>query len=190
MKPSEKDPPSDKKNNSPLTKGKSSSGRKPGYKMKTWQKDIQLASLRNRDLENFNIFLNDFAALFTSLKGEIFFMTPKDSRNETLFPKDHIYVMEQVTSNKKQNSSEVLYLFINTEEASRKLCLKTHELYIMVRDNKLFPAKEKTRKFFLESLMNAVYKDKIRFPEQEIISRNIKEARFEEIIQLAGILNA
>ena len=189
MKLSEKNPPSDKKNKSPLTKGKSSSGRKPGYKMKTWQKEIQLASLRNRDLENFNIFLSDFAALCTSLKGEAFFLTTGNSGNEPLFPEDHIYVMEQVTSNKKQNSSEVLYLFRNTEETSRKICLKTHELYIMVRDNKLFPAEKNTRRFFLESLMNAVYKDKIRFPEQEIISRNIKAGKFEEIIQLAGVLN-
>lgn len=165
-------------------KGKSLSGRKPGYKMKEWQKEVQLTALRNRDLENFNIFLYEFANIFRKMSGERFFLATNQVDRDLFFPEDHTYILEKVLQRQGLPSTNALFLYRNVENPCKKACLKTYEQYAMTRDRQLFPIEKTTREELFQSIRTAAFREDLRFPEQQLICKNITSLEEYEFAQL------
>ncbi len=175
------------KNTPPNKKGKSFSGRKPGYRMKEWQKEVQLASLRNRDLENFNIFLQEFASIFRELAGERFFLAPSQIDRDLFFPEDHVYILEKVLQRSGISATEALFFYRDQNRGYKKACLKTYEQYTLTRDRKLFPLEETVRKDLLNSIRTAAFREGLHFPEQNLIYRNLSDLKDNEFMKLVNI---
>ncbi len=184
MKDPENRPNIKGKNTPPHKKGKSLSGRKPGYRMKEWQKEVQLASLRNRDLENFNIFLKEFAFLFRQLTGERFFLAPSRIDRDLFFAEDHVYVLEKVFQRTGLSATEALFFYRNQNRECKRACLKTYEQYALTRDRKLFPLEETVRTDLFNSIRTAAFREDLRFPEQDLICRSLSTLKENEFMQL------
>lgn len=169
----------------PYKKGKSLSGRKPGYKMKEWQKEVQLASLRNRDLENFNVFLNELVSLFRAIRGERFFLAPFQIDKDLFFPEDHIYVLEKVLLRPGVSGSDALFFYRHVHDTCRRTCLKTYEQYDLTKDLKLFPLEERVRKDLYNTIRTVAFSKGLRFPEQDLICRNLDSFEQSPYAELA-----
>lgn len=167
----------------PIRKGKSLSGRKPGYRMKGWQKEVQLTSLRNRDLENFNLFLSEFVVLFRSRIGETFYILPDRMEGKLFFQEDHIYRLKRIFKRKALSETEALFFYENINLHNRKMCLKTYEQYSLLRDRRFFPADVSVRESLFESIRRAVFMEGLRFPEQELIVRSLSSIEKADLTQ-------
>lgn len=136
-------------------KVKSSAGRKPGYKMQTWQKELQLASMRNRDLEQFNRFLLDFIAINENCLGERFFIERDHSGQPFHLPEDDIFLLRQVLRREGDRFGHTLFLYENTEAGGRRLCLKVFDQYSLMKEGKLYPADENVRRDLVRSVLKS-----------------------------------
>lgn len=167
----------------PIKKGKSLSGRKPGYRMKGWQKEVQLTSLRNRDLENFNLFLKDFVNLFAPLVGERFYIIPDHIDSSLFLPGEHVYTLKRIFRRKNLPETEALFFYVDADQHCRKICLKAYEQYSLLRDRQFFPADVSVRKSLFESIRGAVFREGLRFPEQDLIDRSLSSIEKKDFIE-------
>jgi hypothetical protein len=137
----------------PLEKVKSSPGRKPGYRMKTWQKEVQLASLRNQELKKFNIFLEKFVHICAEMEGERFYMEKEREDNTDLFVIDNTYILESVYGRNQPFPGGVIFFFRHENCCWKKECIKTHEMYSLVMGSRLFPSGEGKRRRFCHEVV-------------------------------------
>ena len=153
-------------------KVKSSAGRKPGYKMQAWQKELQLASMRNRDLEQFNRFLLDFIAINENCLGERFFIERDHSGQPFHLPEDDIFLLRQVLRREGDRFGHTLFLYENTEAGGRRLCLKVFDQYSLMKEGKLYPADENVRRDLVRSVLESAEFHGVRaFGEDFLLER-------------------
>lgn len=129
----------------PDRKGKSSAGRKQGYKMQAWQKELQLTSIRNRDLENFNHFLVSFIDVLQGFKGEEFFLVQENVQKDSLVPPERVFVLKEILRRRGGLYCNTLFLYQNVTMSWERICLKVFDHYTLVRDKKLYPIREDAR---------------------------------------------
>jgi hypothetical protein len=129
----------------PERKVKSPAGRKQGYRMQAWQKELQLTSIRNRDLENFNSFLRDFAEVLQGFRGKEFFILSDTPQRNHLVPQERVFVLRDVLKRDGGLSCNTLFLYQNVSLEWERVCLKVFDNYTLVREKKLFPHGEEAR---------------------------------------------
>ncbi|MFA0888294.1 MAG: hypothetical protein ACC613_04240 [Synergistales bacterium] len=123
------------------SKNKRIVGRKPGYRMESWQKEVQTASLRSKEMEAFNLFFDRFVELSCEhLVGERFRVSfqstagpcPWDDPGEEC-------VLETFLRRPQAPLSETLFNYVGVQSRWRRYCLKAYDHYIAVRDGKIRP---------------------------------------------------
>jgi hypothetical protein len=129
----------------PERKVKSPAGRKQGYRMQAWQKELQLTSIRNRDLENFNSFLRDFAGVLQSFRGKEFFILSDTPQRNHLVPHERVFLLRDVLKRDGGLSCNTLFLYQNVSLEWERVCLKVFDNYTLVREKKLFPHEEEAK---------------------------------------------
>jgi|GEM_PF-928245 len=167
----------------PTKKGKSLSGRKPGYRMKEWQKEVQLTSIRNRDLDCFNSFLEEFVSISKGLADEKFFIIPDRMDGNLSFPEDHIYIFKHFFRRNDLPDTETLFLYANVNLSYKKICLKAYEQYALLRDRQFFPVDMSVRRSLFDSIRTAVFREGLRFPEQDLICRSLSDMEKEDFME-------
>jgi hypothetical protein len=133
-------------------KGKSSAGRKPGYRMQTWQKELQLASMRNRDLEQFNRFLLEFIAIHEEYRGKRFFIERDHSGRPFFLPEDDVFILRDIIHRAADRFGHTLFLYENTTISRQRLCLKVFDQYSLMKEGKLYPVDSEARRALANAL--------------------------------------
>lgn len=164
----------EERNNRPSSKKKvkSSSGRKQGYKMASWQKEIQKAACREKDLEGFNAFMEALVDLLERFQGETFIIEG-DSREFNLFcsPMDFLFVLQKVAKKRGYAGASSLIFFVNQSVPSIKLCLKVYDLYDMIKSERAMPFEEEVKEDFFLSLLEALRGIEGSFPDKELLTK-------------------
>ncbi len=156
-------------------KGKRRAGRKPGYRMESWQKEIQLASARNKDLESFNCFFNGFIHAFAGLEGRIFFIPP-ESGERRFFYEDHLFILRQCIRGGNEPQSATRFLFQGLNLTWKKACIGAFDLYSDLRDKKIFPEEETVRRELYRTICRLARAEGLKFGDQKIIEKNLISA--------------
>lgn len=149
----------------PDRKGKSPAGRKQGYKMQGWQKELQLTSIRNRDLENFNHFLIGFIETLQDFKGEEFYMVHDGLQKDPLAPPERIFILKDILRRRGGLYCNTLFLYQNVTMSWERICLKAFDNYTLVRDRKLFPLSADSRSRMHGRLNRLAMLHQQNFPE-------------------------
>lgn len=171
-------------------KGKRRAGRKPGYRMESWQKEIQLASVRNKDLESFNRFLGQFVQTCLDLEGEVFFIPP-ESGEKRFFYEDHLYVLRQCICRDHEPRSSTRFFFQGQSLTWKKVCLGAFDFYRAVRDKTLFPEDESIRTGLYKRVRSLAGGEGLKFADQKTLDRNLSTIevappRFDEDALFSG----
>jgi len=150
-------------------KGKRTVGRKPGYRMESWQKEIQVASLRTRELDSFNRFLARFVALSCErLAGKRFVISfPSPAGTWPWSDPEDVYVLEVHRQNLKLPFSETLFNYVKLGSRWNRHCLKAYDHYLAIRDRKIRPVDPEVERDFLESLRDEILSQDLKFPDAE-----------------------
>lgn len=150
-------------------KGKRMVGRKPGYRMESWQKEIQLTSLRTRELDSFNRFLARFVALSCErLVGKRFVIPSLSPAGAWLWndPEDD-YVLEAPRQHLQLSPSEALFSYVKLSARWNRYCLKAYDHYVAIRDRRIRPVDPEVERDFLKSLKDEILKQDLKFPDAE-----------------------
>lgn len=154
------------------SKSKSRAGRKPGYRMEPWQKEIQMASVRNKDLECFNLFFGEFVGVCCEFVGQVFYLPPEGGERE-LFYDDRLFVLMEGIRRDDAPPSSVKFFFQSEAMPWKKLCPGAFDLYVAMRDKKLFPADETVRADLYCRIREIAFREGLKFHDQKIIGHNL-----------------
>jgi len=150
-------------------KGKRMVGRKPGYRMESWQKEIQMASLRSKELDSFNRFLDRFVGISCeNLAGKRFVISLSSPAGAWPWnqPVDD-YVLEVLQKRGRFQVSETLFYYVKVGSRWNRYCLKAYEHYVAIRDRKIRPVDPEVERAFLESLKQEILDHGLKFPDAE-----------------------
>ncbi|MFP4482568.1 MAG: hypothetical protein ACLFN0_07250 [Thermovirgaceae bacterium] len=150
-------------------KGKSSAGRKPGYKMQAWQKELQLASMRNRDLEQFNRFLIEFIDVHDGYRGERFFVERDHSGQPFYLPEDDVFILRDILHHARGRFGHTLFLYENMVMSGQRLCLKVFDQYSFIKEGKLYPLDDEVRTAFRKTLLAMAERHGIKAFEEDFL---------------------
>lgn len=169
----------EERNNRPSSrkKVKSSSGRKQGYKMSSWQKEIQKAACRERDLEGFNFFVNALIELLERYQGRTFIIE-ENKREPNLFASfvDRLYVLQKVTRKRGHAGASALVFFVNQARPSVKMCLKGYDLYDMIKNKRIAPLEKEVKKDFFRFLIAVLKETEASFPDEGVLMKNFSQS--------------
>lgn len=154
------------------SKSKSRAGRKPGYRMESWQKEIQMVSVRNKDLECFNLFFRDFVGICRDFAGQVFYLAP-ESGERSLFYDDRLFCLRQCICRDGGFPTETKFFFQSRSMSWKKLCLGAFDLYVSVREKVTFPADETVRSDLYRRIRESAFKEGFKFHDQKILGRNL-----------------
>lgn len=153
-------------------KSKSRAGRKPGYRMESWQKEIQMASVRNKDLECFNLFFGEFVEVCCQFVGQVFYLPP-ESGERGLFYDDRLFVLREAICREGKPPSSTKFFFRSEAMSWKKLCLGAFDLYVSIRDKKLFPVEEMVRADLYDRIGEIATREGLKFHDQKVIGQNL-----------------
>ena len=115
------------------------SGRKPGYVMKEWQKDIQRQNVRYKEAVSFCAFLDDFmSSIYNMIETKFYIFDSRDTEKVT--DDKQVYILTSIK--KGRTSSETILYFQNISEKWKRLSFKAFEFYETVRNHQSYPLNE------------------------------------------------
>jgi hypothetical protein len=137
--------------------------------MEFWQKEIQTASLRSKELDSFNRFLARFVELSCErLVGKRFSISFPSSGGAWPWsePEDD-YVLEVSRQRPQAVPSEMLFNYVKPSSRWNRYCLKAYDHYVAIRDGKIRPVDPEVERDFLKTLKEEILNRELRFPDAE-----------------------
>jgi len=163
-------------------KVKSSSGRKQGYRMSAWQKDIQRAACREDDLEGFNKFMGIFVYLVKEMKGKAFYIIDKPLEKGFFFSQEnYIFLLDQVSSKKDASGSVVMFFFRNVSMPNVKVAFRAYDLYIMMKSGQFYPMNDEDREDFFIPMLEVIERGDLDFPDKGTLRKRLVKSLSEKL---------
>ena len=163
-------------------KVKSSSGRKQGYRMSAWQKDIQRAACREDDLEGFNKFMEIFVYLVKEMRGKAFYIIDKPLEKGIFFSQEsHIFLLEQVNRKKNASGSVAVCFFRNVSMPNVKVAFRVYDLYIMMKNGQFYPVNEEDREDFFIPMLEVLERGNLDFPDKDTLRKRLAKSLSEKL---------
>lgn len=142
-------------------KKKQKLGRKLGFRMADWQKQLQIEAIRHKELESFNLFLNKFTECFFKYENETFLYIIFDER----YNHQKTFFLSQIK--KDQILCRSIFYFKEEGNPRNLLCLKAYDLYEGFIDSTFVPEDE-TVCIALATLCKTYIQNNARIPNRQI----------------------